>query len=311
MNARLSGGLFFSVAAHLKFWRNLLRSKGSFTLERRRAMDGRATDKHRRRLHLPLLVLMLATLAGTAVGIEQMTRPRLNEDDPRNATELPPPAMSRAPDGHFTVLTYLPDDVKGPTRRVAEQTVIVRTDGGFASGFIVRDGYVVTAAHAASHDDMTTAHVRCWDVDAEADVVRIDALRDVMILHAAHCGGATLGFDTRPLREHEPVSVSGFTFNFDVNGAYRYHRTAPAVPDAAFATTDERISAHMKKMRANGVPRLRAIGTVLVRGNSGSPVCAEDGGIVGMFVIMDYPTRLAYMVPAETVVRVLSDANIR
>lgn len=279
-------------------------------------MNNVPAGKKWRRLLLPFSVFFLALIIGAvaSVGIGYVARPKLGPDvldAPTGSTEPDAPALTRAPDGRFTVLSYVPDDVKGPARTVAEQTVIVRADRSHATGFLIRDGIVITAAHVAGGSNAPDTHVRCWDVEAAADVVHIDTLRDTMILHAAHCNAAPLKFDERTLRDREPLHVAGYSFNFDVNGALRYHRLTAALPDRVFVPEEGPTREHMARMSENGVARLQALDTVLIRGNSGSPVYAEDGARVGMFVIIDFATRTSYMVPASTIVRVLSDANMR
>ncbi len=268
-----------------------------------------------RRWLLPLVTFVLAALAGTAVGIEMTVRPKLGPDvydaAPTGSAAPAAPSFTRAPDGRFTVMSYLADDVKGPARTVAEQTVIVRANRSYATGFLIRDGIVVTAAHVAGGSEAPETYVRCWDSDQQADVVRIDALRDVMILHAAHCNAAPLKLDDAALADREPLHVAGYSFNFEANGAWRYHRLTAALPYRTFVPEEGPTKDHMARMAAAGVARLQAFNAVLERGNSGSPVFREDGTVVGMFVIIDYATRTSFMVPASTIARVLFDANMR
>jgi S1-C subfamily serine protease len=273
------------------------------------------TKKFAARRLLPFVAFVLALLAGTAVGIEMTVRPKLGpdvyDDAPTGSTAPAAPSLSRAPDGRFTVLSYLPDDVKGPARAVAEQTVIVRANRSYATGFLIRDGIVITAAHVAGGSETPETYVRCWDSEQQADVVRIDALRDVMILHAAHCNAAPLKLDETALADRAPLHVAGYSFNFEVNGALRYHRLTAALPDRVFLPEEGPTKEHMARMAAAGVARLQAFDAVLQRGNSGSPVFREDGTVVGMFVIIDYAARTSFMVPASTIARVLFDANMR
>lgn len=325
MNARLSAGIFYPRKRHFRSksaagWHLEKNAKtcygriGPFPKEAV-VNDTDATSRRRRRFFLTLLVFLAALFAGTAVGIGSVVfYPVLGPDvidAPTGSADPDAPVLTRASDGRFTVLRYLPEDVKGPARQVAEQTVIVRSDGAYATGFVIRRGVIVTAAHVAGGRESPNVNVNCADIDGPADVVRIDALRDVMILHAAHCDGAILRLDARPLRDGEPLHVSGFTFNFDVNGALRFHRLTTALPNKVFDPTDPATKAHMERMREQGVPRLQAIDGTLVRGNSGSPVFTENGGIVGMFVIIDFGPRVSYMVPTSSVVRVLLDADVK
>jgi S1-C subfamily serine protease len=216
----------------------------------------------------------------------------------------------------FRVIDDVPESAVGAARLVVAQTVVVRgaplgTPSSYGSGFVFRDGVVVTAAHVVP-EDVDAASVYCGGAERAAAVAHRDDLNDIVVLHAPGCGGAALRFDTGTHKRPLAVHVAGYNFNDGSTVATRYHRTASSVPDARVepvgmieSDTRERLA----RMEEEGAPPLAAIDVVCIPGNSGSPVYRGDA-IVGMLVIRDPAHGRSYMVPAVSLALAVETAGL-
>jgi S1-C subfamily serine protease len=142
-----------------------------------------------------------------------------------------------------------------------KSVVIVETAGGYGSGVAIGDDRVLTAAHVV--EESPRAVVRTSDGrDVQAEVVRLDAHRDLAVLEAAG-----LALPSAPLRTDAP----------DV-GDVVYAAGAPL--DEYVQLTKGIVSALPVQ---DGVARIQTDAPVSP-GNSGGPLLDATGSVVGIVV---------------------------
>jgi S1-C subfamily serine protease len=215
-------------------------------------------------------------------------------------------------------------DLPPAVRDVAAETVAVRAifmDGvaEFGTGFIARDDLIVTAAHivASYGHGLGQLLVTCNGRETEARIVLCDESADVLVATAA-CKGRPTNLSRRPIVHGETVYPTVFTYDSldPPSAALSVPRTTA---DLKTVTPHETSSqAHeawavkiLRSMRQKHLPQLRAIKGALIRGNSGSPVLRPDGSVIGMAIIGHWRLDVTFIVPAETIRRVLDQAEAK
>lgn len=231
----------------------------------------------------------------------------------------------------ITVDTQLPERLAETVRASAEKTVVIRpplnsrdSEWSLGSGFLVRDGIAVTAAHVlAGRTHRLPVYVYCAGVRAQGVVLTEDALRDVSVIRVDGCHADVARFDEHPLLIEDKLHVAGFIFireeNKPFGAAHRFYGTTSPIPSAVLdAKTAEReffegvqLADHILQMQALGIPRFQAIAGAAIPGQSGSPVFKSDGTIVGMLVIRDPKRNRSYIVPATSLIAVMHAAGIK
>jgi S1-C subfamily serine protease len=279
------------------------------------ATDTFRPEARRRKAVAATVAVVVLTLVAVAALSRVALAPRLLPDPPAETPRdeqilekiLPPtPAPAR-----LRVTTALPEGIAAGAKMVARQTVVVENEyGNRGSGFMLRPGVLVTAAHIADKADRESKKlkVRCEPVETDADILLIDPLRDVLVARV-DCVASPLKIDGGAYRDGAGLFFSGFNFVDDT--AARYFTPTAALPDATFAPNDERITRQLEKAARHGAAPLQGFASVVIPGNSGSPVFTSEGVVVGMVVMIDGANGRSFMVPAANLRAALKAAGIK
>jgi S1-C subfamily serine protease len=138
------------------------------------------------------------------------------------------------------------------------------------SGWVARDGVVVTNAHVVAGQDDTTVQVEGKGTHHGTQLIWFDELNDVALLRVPAIAGAVPALD---LDVAEKPGKSAAILGFPQNGPYR-------VEPARLGQTRE---VRSEDAYGNG-PRLRKVTSLRGRvrsGNSGGPLVDSDGQVVG------------------------------
>jgi trypsin-like peptidase/colicin V production protein len=158
------------------------------------------------------------------------------------------------------------------------------------SGWIVRDGLVVTNAHVVAGQDDTTVQLRGEGPSVDAEAVWYDPRNDLAILRAPGLGDAP----ALPMRADAEAGTAAAVLGFPGNGNYD-------VQPARLGSTELVITqdAYGRGPVRRAITSLRA----LVRhGNSGGPVVDGRGRVVTtVFAAASGRRRTGYGVPDATV----------
>jgi Trypsin-like peptidase domain/Colicin V production protein len=158
------------------------------------------------------------------------------------------------------------------------------------SGWIVRDGLVVTNAHVVAGQDDTTVQLRGEGPSVDAEAVWYDPRNDLAILRAPGLGDAP----ALPMRANAEPGTSAAVLGFPGNGSYD-------VRPARLGSTETVITqdAYGRGPVRRAITSLRG----LVRhGNSGGPVVDGAGRVVTtIFAAASGRRRTGYGVPDATV----------
>lgn len=215
----------------------------------------------------------------------------------------------------------LPFDFSEEALTVPVQTVIVTAvtaeDNGvlFGTGFVLRPGTVVTAAHVlvdASSDEVTV--VCSLGGVVRGKVILLDAVRDVALVAVRGCGEKSLALDPTPLKVEDELHITGFSFGPVPGTAARYHAFTSYVPGASLEQVRKEIRGEaadrqIAEMRRQGVPLPLGVCGARYPGNSGSPVFRGDGQVVGMLIITDVLHNRSFIVSAASIQKVLDEAD--
>ena len=196
---------------------------------------------------------------------------------------------------------------------VARQVVAIANlggDGSYATGFIVRNGIVVTAAHLIDEGGRSgTLFAHCAGYKVPAIILVADHVHDVMLLSARGCSGETLPVTAATAASDAPLHVYGMTFlDEDGRPAVGYARGT-----ARYPTYDPNpLSGQESVDETTGIdgmltPELYALHGSAKLGQSGSPVVTEDGTLAGVIVGTDKNgADRSVMIPARAVIRLLT-----
>jgi len=171
-------------------------------------------------------------------------------------------------------------NVPPPNSRIARDPDIRAAGGGVVkvlgtacglgvqgSGWIARDGLIVTNAHVVAGQDDTTVQVGGEGDQIDAEAVWFDVRNDLALLSAPDASGAALPLDPSPR-----VSDSAAVLGFPENGPYDV-RPARLGPTRTVISQD----AYGRGPVQRPITSVRA----LVRsGNSGGPVVDAQGDVV-------------------------------
>ena len=239
-------------------------------------------------------------------------------EHPTTVLVVPP---EKAPtNDHVTSVIYgqVPDFIEPGGRTVIRQTVYIDAVMGedayaLGSGFTVRPGIVVTAAHVGGEKPPAHFVVGCAGQKVSGRFLYRNHLRDVAVIEAPGCPAEPLQFDETPLTDSDLVAISRFGFDTATHVAYRTVILTPPDPDATLIIPPDDLHTY----DGRSINELLKAGTKLVgthvflhHGNSGSPVFRPDGRIVGMAVIRDTTKNLAYAIAATHIVAALRETHV-
>ena len=247
-------------------------------------------------------------------------------DQPIDAGQPQPvPAVEPAVEtGTIEVNDGIPDeDYPAPVQTAARQTVPVcaiffNGENGYGTGFLLRPGVVVTAAHildAQGYDNLESVVVYCGDRNVVGSVLAFDRLRDTAVIDV-DCAAAALPLDQRQLNARDKLYATGFNYRPQRTAVDRFLRPTWPKPKAILRDRgpglgEEDVNQRVRDMARLKVPRLQAIDVELVPGNSGSAVVGADGAVVGMAVVVDRILGVSFIVPAVNIRHVLDEAGVK
>ncbi len=207
---------------------------------------------------------------------------------------------------------------------VAVQTLNSGADGsyGSGSGFLLTDGFVVSAAHiltAVPGSEKAPVSVVCNDVERFGTVQAFDPVRDVTTILAPECRALSLVLRTDEVTADDALHVSGYNFasaedepSLTCSWFANESSFMPAVhPNPDRDGIKPALLRTLLEMKRENVTPLIAIAGAFVPGNSGSAVYDDDGRIVGMLVAVDPRRNRSYLVPTSTIVDVLTRNGTR
>lgn len=174
--------------------------------------------------------------------------------------QVPPPTARIARD----------PQVKAASRSVVKVLGTACGLGVEGSGWVARDGIVVTNAHVVAGQDDTTVQVEGEGAHHGAELIWFDELNDLAILRVPAIAGSAPSLE---LDVDEEPGASAAVLGFPENGPYR-------VEPARLGQTRQVLS---DDAYGDG-PRRRLITSLRGRvrsGNSGGPLVDSDGQVVG------------------------------
>jgi S1-C subfamily serine protease len=161
-------------------------------------------------------------------------------------------------------------DVKAASRSVVKVLGTACGLGVEGSGWVARDGVVVTNAHVVAGQDDTTVQLEGKGPHHSAQLIWFDELNDVALLRVPGIAGAAPALQ---LDVNEKPGKSAAVLGFPQNGPYH-------VEPARLGQT--------RQVRSDDAyghgPKLRTVTSLRGRvrsGNSGGPLVDSDGQVVG------------------------------
>jgi S1-C subfamily serine protease len=202
-------------------------------------------------------------------------------------------------------------DVTAPQSKVARDPDVQRAGdsvvkvlgsacglGVSGSGWVARDGVVVTNAHVVAGQDDTVVELRDSDRRMDATAIAFDVHNDIAVLRVPDLEAAPLSF-SRSVKVSKPAAVEGYPLSgpFQIRPA-RLGQTRVVISQDAYGRGPVRrnITAFRGKVQP---------------GNSGGPL-VDVAGRVAATVFAEAiggRTQGGYAVPNEVVSRVLAGAN--
>lgn len=183
-------------------------------------------------------------------GLAQITGPDVDPPDP-------------------AAITRRVDDARESVVQVSGETPEC-SSGVTGSGFVIEDGLVMTNAHVVAGVDTPQVRVRQGDRPERATVVYFDPATDIALLSVPGLSSSPLRLADESAQSGDPAVVAGFPSS----GPYRtepvrIRTTVRAVGDDIYGQA--------------GVEReVYAFRGVVLPGNSGGPLLAPNGRVLGM-----------------------------
>ncbi len=266
------------------------------------------------------LVAIAATSVGSITATVSHHLSRVNGGRP-TGQQPPMPAQRMAPRDRSAITPQktTADRRKVSTSAVARQAVAIRTgthdeDGYYdvGSGFLIADGFLVSAAHIFTDipgSENAPVHVLCDDVERNGTVTVIDPIRDVVAISAPECHAGTLTFHNAEITASEGLHVSGYDFS-RIDGLTAWFRNDTSmIPGVRIDPSSDGVEGALQKqligMKREHVVPFVAIAGAFAQGNSGSAVYDDGDRVVGMLVVIDPRFNRSYIVTAGTIMDVL------
>jgi S1-C subfamily serine protease len=170
--------------------------------------------------------------------------------------------------------------------------------GVSGSGWVARDGVVVTNAHVVAGQDDTVVELRDSDRRMDATAIAFDVHNDVAVLRVPELRAPALSF-SRSVKVSKPAAVEGYPLSgpFQIRPA-RLGQTRDVLSQDAYGRgpVRRRITAFRGKVQP---------------GNSGGPLVDISGRVAGTVFAeaIGGRTQGGYAVPNSVVSRVLAGAN--
>jgi len=297
-------------------------------------MDGNERSRFRRVCGIAAALIITVALVGfaayalhfmlTEIGpaAEAAAKMLIPAPDGADGAAEPTPAEEEASGSAKIIREFsaaAPDEVTAAAANVVAVAVVFQ--GGelaVGTGFILRDGVIITSAHLVESrepdEPVLAVKVLCDDRIKDGYLEHYDVTRDAAVV-AANCPGRMLFLDERPAKNGEKLFASGLTFDPDGGPTTHFLISAPAdgskrLKDLDFSSYPKGTVEKMRRLLKKGVPEPRGIKTVFVPGNSGSMIVRGDGGVVGMLVISDDKLGMSFYVPAKNILHVLGEAGL-
>ncbi|MBU0625149.1 serine protease [Patescibacteria group bacterium] len=193
-------------------------------------------------------------------------------------------------------------------REIIRHTCLVDSGNKFGSGFVLRANLLVTAAHVITRDIGEPVVIYCEPsgngviFEVEGQITAIEREFDVAFVSLPT--DWTLETPVLPLQSELPgindqLHMFGFQFRCGTDRleAVGVHRPSSIIPRVV--------------LRGEDTPRQTAFITGLAQsGNSGGPVFANDGSVVGMMILNQIGLNRSVMVPAATIESLLRLHNL-
>jgi S1-C subfamily serine protease len=213
--------------------------------------------------------------------------------DPFPRIEGPPPDVS-PPDRRMA----RDPDVRRAGRSVVKITGTACGLGVEGSGWVGREGLVVTNAHVVAGQDDTEVQVRGDGPVLDAEAVAFDPRNDVAVLRVGGLGAPAL-----PIVGDPAPGTSGAVLGFPENGPFDV-RAARIGPTSTVRSQDAYGRGPIER-------RMTLVRGLVRSGNSGGPVVDGEGRVLTTVfaATIGGPVRGGYGVPNEIVRRALARAD--
>jgi S1-C subfamily serine protease len=194
----------------------------------------------------------------------QSVRALINSPEFRALVTAAPPGVGPAPGAADRALIRIAEAAGPPSVPDAVGSVVaIFAGGGFGSGFVIDNGYLLTNSHVVG--DAAAVRVRWPDgIETDGQVVRADRRRDVALVRTDTRGRPALGLNTGAVRPSDTVFAIGTPLdpqfqNTVTKGIVSATRT---IDNLFFIQSDVSVN----------------------HGNSGGPLLDETGKVIGITV---------------------------